>query len=75
MSSNPVSDIINSHTFLVRIIKNIETQIKRNLTDTEEDIVIDYIKNVSYNYFNGIPIDKIITILTSTVIEELHLNH
>lgn len=75
MSSNRVSDIINSHTFLIRVIKNIETQIKRNLTDTEEDIVINYIKNVSCNYFNGISIDKIITILTSVVIEELHLNH
>ena len=75
MHINRIKDTINSHAFLMRVIQNIEGQIKRGLTDKEENLVINYVKNTSHAYFDGFPVDKIIIILTNAVIEELHLNH
>lgn len=75
MHINRIKDTIHSQAFLMRVIQNVESQIKRELTDKEENLVISYVKNASHTYFDGIPIDKIIIILANAVIEELHLNH
>jgi hypothetical protein len=73
--SNQISQTINNPAFLIQIIRNIESKIKRSVNDEEEDKILNYIKQVSYSYFTGVPPNRIITILTDTVIEELHLNH
>lgn len=70
-----MSQTIKTPTFLIQIIRNIESSLKRTVNDTEEDKILNYIKQVPYSHFNGVPINKIISILSGTIIEELHLNH
>lgn len=75
MNDCKIKGIINSSAFLVRIIRNVEHKVKRNLTDKEETEVIQYIKNVSHTYFKDIPLEKIMQIISNSVIEEFNLNH
>ena len=74
-NKNNIYEIIHSKTFLINIVKKIETQIKRELSDTEEDLVIMCINKIPSRILNTSPIEKIINMITDTVISELHREH
>jgi hypothetical protein len=71
---NQISQNIKTPAFLLQIIRNVESKIKRSVNDTEEDKIIDYITQyITNNNFTEIPIDKLIIMLTNIIIEKLHL--
>ena len=74
-NKNNIYNIIHSNTFLISIVKKIETQIKRDLSDTEEDLVIICINKIPSRILNTSPIEKIINMIADTVISELHREH
>ena len=72
--TNPY-DIIHSRSFLINIVKKIETLVKHDLSDSEEDLVINCINKVPNHILNTSSIERIVNIITDTVISELHREH
>jgi hypothetical protein len=62
-------------SYLIRIVTEIESQIKRELNDKEEDMVVSYAEQAIKNKTSNISIEKLTNIIVESVIEELHLNH
>ena len=74
-NSNNTYDIIHSQPFLINIVKKIETLIKHELSDAEEDLVIMCINKIPNRILKTSSVEKIINIITDTVISELHREH
>ena len=72
---NNTYDIIHSQSFLINIVKKIETLVKHDLSDSEEDLVINCINKVPIHILNTSPIERIVNIITDTVISELNREH
>ena len=65
------SNIIKSNDFLIKLVYTIEKQFNRELTNTEEDTIINLIKNINPSRFTNITIKKAIHLLTKISIDEL----
>jgi hypothetical protein len=72
---NNAYDIIRSQSFLINIVKKIETLVKHDLSDSEEDLVINCINKVPNHILNTSSLERIVNIITDTVISELHREH
>lgn len=70
-----VTTLIKSPTFLLHIVSNIEKTIRRELTDTEENLVIDCIRKIPSNVSDSSTVDDIKKIIANTVLSELQLSH
>lgn len=65
------SNIIKSNNFLIKLIYTIEKQFNRELTNAEEDTIINLIKNINPSRFTNITIKKAIHLLAKISIDEL----
>jgi hypothetical protein len=66
--------ILSPH-FLISTVKNVEKQIRRDVTSKEEDLIISYIKSMPKTNLRNIPLERLMSVVTDSVIEEMHLKH
>lgn len=59
----------------MNIVELIEKKIQRRITEDEENMIIKCIKNTSETVFKTYNITKITEVISTAVINEIHLNH
>ena len=69
------SILFNSPSFLLSVISNIESIIKRELSDAEDDLVIKCIKTIPLEMYQYNTPNEIMNILSNTVLSELQFSH
>ncbi len=69
------NEAMGSRDFLMGIVNLIEKKIQRRLIEDEEDMIIKCIKNINDITFRTYQIYKITEIVSTAVINEIHLNH
>jgi hypothetical protein len=75
MSVQNIPNSINTPTFLLSVVAKIECIIKRELSESDEDLVIECVKKIPLSVCNEHSSDVILNIITNTVISELQLEH
>lgn len=75
MNNNHSSNLIDSPTFLLSVVSKIESIIKRDLSDEEDDLVIKCIKSISREMYQYNTPNEIMNTLANTVLSELKFSH
>jgi len=70
---NKINNIIDNPTFILSIVSKIEKTIRREILDTEIDLIVECSKKLPNNVFNLYEVNEIMDIVSNTVISEIQL--
>ena len=70
---NKINNIIDNPTFILSIVSKIEKTIRREILDTEIDLIVECSKKLPSNVFNLYEVNEIMDIVSNTVISEIQL--